>query len=402
MNAFPPARTRLRIGSPIRNLLIALVVPVAVAAAFAAGIGIYAATPIWQPLLFAWWPGLLPGAVTIVALGAWWLWWRLPKRQVARLRHAIRDPKARADVEDNFRKTIGQLLGGAAVLIGAGAAYLQFQQQQTSAHDLLISNQVAKGFELLGNKDGQIDQRLGGIYALEGVMNTSEQYHQPVVEVLCAFVRDKTAAPGAGKVFEVIMQKLGGAPTQDDLSPPAADIQAALTVIGRRRTASERQMSARRRHPFWEVNWIVNLAGSRISKAQLSGADLFEARLDGADLRGASLLYADLSSAYLSRADLRRANLHGADLGRAVLERADLRAANLTADLRGAILVYADLRGALLDGAVLAGAILRGANLSGASLGGVKGLTQAQLDTACGDGDTKLGPPLKIKPCPKQ
>jgi hypothetical protein len=34
--------------------------------------------------------------------------------------------------------------------------------------------------------------RLGGIYALEGVMNTSEEYHQPVLEALCAFVRDNT------------------------------------------------------------------------------------------------------------------------------------------------------------------------------------------------------------------
>jgi hypothetical protein len=66
------------------------------------------------------------GIGVAVVGGAWWLWWRLPKRQVDRLSLKIRDPKARADVEDNFRKTIGQLLGGAAVLIGAGLAYLQF------------------------------------------------------------------------------------------------------------------------------------------------------------------------------------------------------------------------------------------------------------------------------------
>jgi uncharacterized protein YjbI with pentapeptide repeats len=47
---------------------------------------------------------------------------------VDRLRLTIRDPKARADVEDNFRKTIGQLIGGAAVLIGAALAYVQFSQ----------------------------------------------------------------------------------------------------------------------------------------------------------------------------------------------------------------------------------------------------------------------------------
>jgi hypothetical protein len=176
-------------------------------------------------------------AAAVVLLGAWWLWWRLPKRQVDRLRLTIRDPKARADVEDNFHKTIGQLIGGAAVLIGAALAYVQFsQQQQTSqrqfseqqqrseqqrsqqqfseqqraSRDLLISNQVSKGFEQLGSD--KIVIRLGGIYALEGVMNGSEQYHQPVLEALSAFVRDGTR-------------------TETGNGPPATDIQAALTVM---------------------------------------------------------------------------------------------------------------------------------------------------------------------------
>src|SRR5271166_2020732 len=54
-------------------------------------------------------------AIAIVAAaallaGIWWLWWRLPRRQVARLSIQIPDPKARADAEDNFRKTVGQAL----------------------------------------------------------------------------------------------------------------------------------------------------------------------------------------------------------------------------------------------------------------------------------------------------
>jgi len=110
---------------------------------------------------------------------------------VNRLSLKIRDAKARADVEDNFRKTITQLLAGLAVLVGAGFAYFQFTQQQQSSHDLLISNQVSKGFEQLGNDKSTV-VRLGGIYALEGVMNASEQYHRPVLEALCAFVRDAT------------------------------------------------------------------------------------------------------------------------------------------------------------------------------------------------------------------
>jgi hypothetical protein len=110
-------------------------------------IGCAVAPPSWY------WVGAIPLTVAIALASwfAWWLWWRLPKRQVGRLSLKIRDVKARADVEDNFRRTIGQLLGGAAVLVGAGLAYLQFTQeqhssrlqfiqQQQAARDLLISN----------------------------------------------------------------------------------------------------------------------------------------------------------------------------------------------------------------------------------------------------------------------
>ena len=92
-----------------------LIVP----AVFAGGVGAYAASRALWPFLLVWWPWLLAGIAADVALGAWWLWWRLPKRQLNHVRLTIYDPKAWADVEDNFRKTIGQLLGGAAVLIGA-------------------------------------------------------------------------------------------------------------------------------------------------------------------------------------------------------------------------------------------------------------------------------------------
>jgi hypothetical protein len=147
--------------------------------------------------------GLAVLAGLLLVIAVWWLWWRLPKREVARLALKIRDARARADIEDNYRKTVGQALGGVAVLIGAFSAYWQFSQQQRSSqeqfsqqqrssHDLLVSNQVSKGFEQLGSKEAVI--RVGGIYALEGVMNNSDQYHQAVLEALTAFVRDGTSA----------------------------------------------------------------------------------------------------------------------------------------------------------------------------------------------------------------
>ncbi len=46
------------------------------------------------------WPWLLIPAIPAALYGAWWLWWRLPKRQADRLRPTLPDTKARADVED--------------------------------------------------------------------------------------------------------------------------------------------------------------------------------------------------------------------------------------------------------------------------------------------------------------
>jgi hypothetical protein len=218
------------------------------------------------PFLFFWVavdPHWRVGSSIVLRL-AWWVWWRLPIWQVER-RYRVNDAKTRADVEDNFRKTIGQAVGGAAVLIGAGFAYLQFIGQQQAAHDLLISNQVAKGFELLGNKDGQIEQRLGGIYALEGVMNDSEPYRQPVLEALCAFVRNETqpqlAESVTGKVLEALVKTPGAGATQHQLQDPVTDVQAALTVIGRRNPGPGRVDSH-------------GAHGARLSDAELFGVDL--------------------------------------------------------------------------------------------------------------------------------
>jgi len=93
----------------------------------------------------------------------------------------------------------------------------------------------------------------------------------------------------------------------------------------------------------------------------------------------------ELVRAGYPKRDRRRADLVGARLGGA-----DLRGA----DLRGAHLIGADLRGADLTAADLIGADLRGADLGGADLGRSLFVTQAQLEAARGDDDTRLPPSL--------
>jgi uncharacterized protein YjbI with pentapeptide repeats len=67
-------------------------------------------------------------------------------------------------------------------------------------------------------------------------------------------------------------------------------------------------------------------------------------------------------------------------------------------------LARAWMQGARLAGADLTGADLYGVALHGADLSGVRGLTQAQLDHACGDDRTTLPPGLARPaswPCPE-
>ncbi|MGC0389367.1 pentapeptide repeat-containing protein [Bradyrhizobium sp. USDA 241] len=160
--------------------------------------------------------------------------------------------------------------------------------------------------------------------------------------------------------------------------------------------------------------WLpeVDLRKSDLAQANLSGADLTVANLSGASLERANLSDAKLSGANLRGANLRGANLRGASLERAQdLQSADLSGATLSfANLRDATLSGATLSGADLSGVILFNADLSRANLSGASLlgatlldadlSGARNLTQAQLDKACGNANTKLPEGLTIKRCP--
>jgi uncharacterized protein YjbI with pentapeptide repeats len=170
-----------------------------------------------------------------------------------------------------------------------------------------------------------------------------------------------------------------------------------------------------------DLRW-ADLRGANLSGARLGLAELYEAKLAHANLSGASLNFAklhraDLGSANLSGTALFRAELIDAELPHANLSNANLESANLSGARLGIDIpignntvldpesvVIEDLGGANLSGARLGFADLRGADLtqvdlSDANLSDVKNLTQAQLDKACGNANTKLPKELTLKPC---
>jgi uncharacterized protein YjbI with pentapeptide repeats len=108
------------------------------------------------------------------------------------------------------------------------------------------------------------------------------------------------------------------------------------------------------------------------------------------DLRGANLM-----NTCVKEHDLHDANFDGADATLMCMS-----FANFThASFRGAELSGANLAGAKLDGADLTGARTSITSFLGTDLRHVKGLTQAQLDVACGDDRTLLPAGLKIHTC---
>ncbi len=145
----------------------------------------------------------------------------------------------------------------------------------------------------------------------------------------------------------------------------------------------------------------ANLQGADLRVANLKGSYLISANLQGAILFSANLQEATLVSANLQKADLKHANLQGADLRFASLQKADLQGANLQESyLFGANLQEADLRVANLRGADFGDPeVSPVTNLAGADLRFAMGLTQEQLDPACGDDKTELPEALTIKLC---
>jgi uncharacterized protein YjbI with pentapeptide repeats len=323
--------------------------------------------------------------VAVLAVGYVLLWW-LPKRQVAHLVGAVAAGEL-FQRENEARQTWAGIIGGLVVL---GTLYFTWrrvgatERQVEVAREGQITERFTRAIEQLGSE--KLEVRLGGIYALERIARDSEKDHWPIMEVLTAYVRENAARPDE--------------PSEQG-RPVTADIQAILTVIGRRRTGFERGLEARldlRRANLF----LSDLRGGRFGRAILT-----DACLDSANLCGAVLASADLSQALLRRTELSQARLVNAVLELAActsahLEGADLRWAQMGgADLRAAVLSEADLRGAdfgemsVLPPASMSNAHLHRARLDGADLRGidlseVKGLTQHQIAQAITDDATVL------------
>ena len=272
-----------------------------------------------------------------------------------------------------------QLLTLGAGALAAGALVFTALNTTLSRRTFILAEQgqvtdrYTKAIEQLGSD--KLDVRIGAIYALERVAHDSARDHPTVMEVLAAFIREHSREPWP-------LPRPGDENPEPSTCP---DVQAAVTVIGRRNpihdrgrfdfTGADLTRANLNRATFNRAIFIrVNLTGADLEGAYVAGADLETADLAGADLTGADLTGADMAGSDLTGADFTRADLTRADLSDSILTDADLTGARFCggslfrATLAGAILAGADLTDTSLMRADLTGADLTNADLSGADL----------------------------------
>lgn len=158
---------------------------------------------------------------------------------------------------------------------------------------------------------------------------------------------------------------------------------------------------------------LTDLHGTDLTSANLTGAKLVRASLAGAKADGANFSkvegYRTIFSAVSAKnasfqgAELQRADFSGATLANSNFQKAELGRVNFSgariADgvFAFANLARADFRKARLSGALdFSKAYMFLTRLEGADLSSARGLTQPQIDLACGDAKTRL--PAGLKP----
>ncbi|MGE0827929.1 MAG: pentapeptide repeat-containing protein [Hyphomonadaceae bacterium] len=131
-------------------------------------------------------------------------------------------------------------------------------------------------------------------------------------------------------------------------------------------------------------------AGANCASCDLLQIDLSFQNAIGRNYSGSRLIQAGMTAGVYDRT-----NFTGADMAWI-----DAAAARFTgARFENARLENANFVGAYLGGANFTAANLRGANLSGAELETARGLTQSQLNSACGDANTRLPQGMTIPAC---
>jgi hypothetical protein len=241
----------------------------------------------------------------------------------------------RLALENELRRTLATAVAGLLVSITVVVSIWNARTAQATlvaTREGQITDRFTKAIELLGARDDdgapRMEIRLGGIFALERIAADSPRDHWPVIEVLTAYLRQHAPWPFVSSGIDRVDNAYRRYDVDLDRIIPRPDVQAAITVIGRRRNS------------MFEIN-TLDMSGVDLRGYDFTEAFLRQAQLIGTSLAGSSFFMADLSEAHCYGTDFREARLAGTAFIETDLQGADFTGADGFEDSR--------FRGAVID-----------------------------------------------------
>jgi len=248
----------------------------------------------------------------VIALLAVWL---IPKRQVRGWSGAGICGKELAELENGARTTIVQIVGGVALILTFATTWTQIADTRKATNKTLRltesqqeTDRFTRAVQELGSSNFAL--RLGGIYSLDRLGQTSIDAREPVVQLMLPYLhRNHPARRRAGS-------RWFGEPCFTMRWRPKPDTQAALDAI---------------------LELTSDPAQLNLSKLDLSAVSIQGRNLSGSDLRRSSFPYVKAEHANFDRASLFGANLRGGCFSHASFLHAHLEQADTSGgDFSGA------------------------------------------------------------------
>lgn len=187
------------------------------------------------------------------------------------------------------RRSVIQALGAIAVAFGLYLTYRRIRASEKRADSIeegQVTERFSRAVEQLSSADSST--RIGGIYSLERIAGDSKKDHPTVMEIICAYVREKSSS-------EFALTLLGP-------EEPSTDVQAACDVICRLSRIEDVE------HP------LINLNGAKLENVKFDSGAFSYSSFQDAHLRDATVLYFEINHARFRNADLTRAHFYDGEM----------------------------------------------------------------------------------------
>lgn len=376
---------------------------------------------------------LLPlGALAIGLAVIYWIW--DIRGEIGRIIALLRGEDNPESIR-NLAYAIGALLAAVAL-----SATIPFQLIKVWVNERLaktteqghMTDRITKAVEQLGaektvKEDGiektvpNLEVRLGAIYLLKRIAQDSLRDHIPVMEILCAYVRNN-ARPIPDRDWDHNISSENLLNETENKVLIRSDIQASLSAIGRRdpkrvqyeRNTAQYSLDLTHTNLDWAKFDKLDFRFADFTNSSLVGTSWFLSKLDRAlfvysTLLGANMWMADIPGVNFLAANMAESNMIGVNANRqaarfysSILVGCNFASAQLqNADFQHCDFSNVDFKDSNLSGSKLNHAVFRATTaLSGcifnlayvrlAEFQSCTSLSNGQLDLAFGDDTTEL------------